>query len=131
MEQRLTLITLGVKNVAASTAFYEEKFGWSKSDESNEHISFFPLSGCQLALYERGELAEDATVPKEGGGFNAFTLAHNLLSKEAVDGLINELRQKRVTVIKAPTETAWGGYSGYVADLDGHLWEIAFNPFWV
>lgn len=129
MEQRLTIITLGVSNLAKATVFYESKFGWSKSDTSNEHISFFTLNGFQLALFERNALAEDATVSPEGHGFRCFTLAHNMRSEKAVDELIKALDKKGVKIIKPPQKVYWGGYSGYVSDLDGHLWEIAFNPF--
>jgi uncharacterized glyoxalase superfamily protein PhnB len=82
-----------------------------------------------LSLYPREKLAEDAQVPHEGNGFKGFTLAHNLRSKAEVDQLFSELEQKGVTIVKQPEEVFWGGYSGYVSDLDDNLWEIAFNPF--
>ena len=129
MEQRLTIITLGVSDLKNSTAFYETKFGWEKSELSNEYISFFTLNGIQLALYERNELAKDATVNPNGNGFKGFTIAYNTKSEKEVDQLITELRAKGVKIIKEPQKVNWGGYSSYVSDIDGYLWEIAFNPY--
>lgn len=129
MEKRLTIITLGVSDLIAATDFYESKFGWIKSEASNDNISFFLLNGIYLSLYPKGELAEDATINAEGNGFRGFTLAYNTRSKAEVDHLINTLRAKHVNIVKEPQETNWGGYSSYVSDLDGNLWEIAFNPY--
>lgn len=129
MEQRLTIITLGVSDLIKSTNFYETQFGWKKSDLSNEYISFFTLNGIQLALYGRNELAEDATVNPDGNGFKGFTIAYNAKSEREVDQLIENLRAKGVEIIKEPQKVVWGGYSSYISDLDGNLWEIAFNPF--
>jgi catechol 2,3-dioxygenase-like lactoylglutathione lyase family enzyme len=129
MEQRLSLLTLGVADLAKATAFYETKFGWQNSAASNANISFFTLNGIQLALYSSTALAEDATVAPVGSGFRGFTLAHNARSEAEVDELIATLRAKGVEIVKEPQRVSWGGYSSYVADLDGHLWEIAFNPF--
>ncbi len=129
MEQRLTIITLGVSDLKVSNEFYQDVFGWKKTKDSNEHISFFSLNGILLALYPSDSLAEDATVRPEGTGFNRFTLAHNLRSEKEVDELFTYLKGKSVTVTKEPQKVAWGGYSGYISDPDGHLWEIAFNPF--
>jgi len=129
MEQRLTIITLGVSNLKKSTDFYETKFGWKKSELSNEYISFFTLKGIQLALYERSELAKDATVNSNGNGFKGFTLAHNVKSEKEVDHLVAKLKEQGVEIIKEPQKVNWGGYSSYVSDLDGNLWEIAYNPY--
>ncbi len=129
MEQRLTIITLGVSDLKKSTEFYESKFGWKKSKSSNDYISFFTLNGIQIALYDRIELAEDANVNSNGKGFKSFTLAYNTKSEKEVDRIIWELRAKGVEIIKEPQKANWGGYSSYVSDLDGNLWEIAFNPF--
>ena len=129
MEQRLTIITLGVKDLEISTSFYEEKFGWKKMSSSNADISFFQLNGILLSLYELDKLAEDATVNPAQEGFKGFTLAYNTRSKEEVDTIIAGLQEKGVTVLKAPQAVFWGGYSSYIADPDGHLWEIAFNPY--
>ena len=129
MEQSLTIITLGVSNLIKSSIFYETKFGWKKSELSNEYISFFTLNGIQLALYERNELAKDATVNPKGNGFKGFTIAYNTKSEKEVDQLITELRAKGVKIVKEPQKVNWGGYSSYVSDIDGYLWEIAFNPY--
>ena len=129
MEQRLTIITLGVSDLKNSTSFYETKFGWEKSELSNEYISFFTLNGIQLALYERNELAKDATVNPNGNGFKGFTIAYNTKSKKEVDQLVTGLRAKGVKIIKEPQKVNWGGYSSYVSDIDGYLWEIAYNPY--
>lgn len=129
MEQRLTMITLGVSSIKKSTDFYVSKFGWRKSKLSNEYISFFSLNGIQLALYERNELANDATVNSDGNGFKGFTISYNVKSENEVNLLIEKLRTNGVEIIKEPQKVIWGGYSSYISDLDGNLWEIAFNPF--
>ena len=129
MEQRLTLITLGVDDHARMRQFYTEVFGWESTEASNEDITFFQLNGIQLALFGREELAEDAAVNAEDSGFRSFTLAHNLRSEQEVDELFEELTEKGAEIAKKPQKTPWGGYSGYIADPEGNLWEIAYNPF--
>jgi hypothetical protein len=99
------------------------------TDSSNEHISFFNIHGMLLGLYPNEELARDASVSSKGSGFNSFALAHNLRSKEEVDALFVELEAKGVKIIKSPEKVFWGGYSGYIADPDDHLWELAYNPY--
>ncbi|WJJ96647.1 VOC family protein [Algibacter luteus] len=129
MEQRLTIIGLGVKNLKVSSEFYEEKFGWKKTESSNESIVFFQLNGMLLSLYPIDKLAEDAGVSSEGEGFKAFSLAYNTRTKEEVDTLIETLKARGVKIVKQPEEVFWGGYSSYIADPDENLWEIAFNPY--
>ncbi len=129
MEQRVTIIGLGVASLEVSNKFYKEKFGWKLIATSNEYISFFQLNGILLSLYPREKLAEDARVSAEGNGFKGFSLAYNTRSKEEVDSLFENLKSKGVKIIKQPEEVFWGGYSGYIADPDDNLWEIAFNPF--
>ena len=129
MEQRLSLITLGVSDLERARTFYREVFAWKLSDMSNENIAFFRLNGILLALFERGALAADAGVKPSGEGFRAFTLAYNTRSEQEVDRLVSLLRQRGARVVKEPEKAPWGGYSGYVADPDGHLWEIAYNPY--
>jgi uncharacterized protein len=129
MEQRLTIITLGVSDVEQLTEFYENNFGWKKSDSSNENITFFQLNGIHLALFQRDELARDAGVEGAGSGFKGFTMAYNTGSEQEVDDIIQSLRKKGVTILKEPQKVFWGGYSSYIADPDGNLWEIAYNPF--
>jgi len=129
MEQRLTIVGLGVADLKISTEFYEQKFGWTKLESSNEFITFIQLNGILLSLYPREKLAEDATVNPEGSGFKGFTLAFNTRTKEEVDDLIQTLKNNGVNIVKQPEEVFWGGYSSYISDPDGHLWEIAYNPF--
>ena len=129
MEQRITFFTLGVNDLQVSAGFYENTLGWKRSPMSSENIVFFELNGIHLSLYNRKALAEDATVDEAGSGFKGFTLAHNVGSEKAVDDLINDLRNKGVTIVKEPQKVFWGGYSSYISDPDGNLWEIAYNPF--
>jgi predicted lactoylglutathione lyase len=129
MEQRMTFMTLGVKDLGESIEFYEGKFGWKRSELSNEAIILFELNGMYLALYDRDELAKDATVDPSGDGFRGFTMAYNTRSEKEVDELVESLRSQGVRVIKEPQKVSWGGYSSYIADPDGNLWEIAYNPF--
>lgn len=129
MDQRITFITLGVKDLQISIDFYENKFGWKRSEMGNENIIFYELNGISLALYPVNELAKDATVNAEGNGFKGFTMACNARSEEEVNTLIETLKTKGVKIVKEPQKVFWGGYSSYIADPDGYLWEIAFNPF--
>ncbi|ARS35016.1 VOC family protein [Pontibacter actiniarum] len=129
MEPRLTLITLGVRNLQRAKEFYQHVFGWQPSESSNDSIVFFQLNGMQLALFPQESLADDAGVPAEGSGFKRFSLAHNVASEQQVDELVAQLEQKGATVLKRPEKVFWGGYSSYIADPDDNLWEIAYNPF--
>lgn len=129
MEQRITFITLGVSNMQNSIDFYENKFGWTRSAMSNTDLIVYELNGMALTLYSREELAKDAMIDPNGTGFKGFTLAHNLWSEAEVDALIQHLRSKGVQIVKEPQKVFWGGYSAYIADPDGYLWEIAYNPF--
>ena len=125
----MTFITLGVEDLKQSIDFYEHKFGWKRSELSNESIIFYDLDGTHLALYDREELAKDVNVDPLGNGFRSFTMAYNTRSEKEVDDLIENLRKQGVQVIKEPQKVFWGGYSSYIADPDGNLWEIAFNPY--
>ena len=129
MEQRLTIVGLGVNDLQKASDFYENKFGWKKTKSSNENIVFFQMNGILLSLYPREKLAEDAMVSSEGSGFKGFTLAYNTRTKEEVDVLVGTLESKGVKIVKQPEDVFWGGYSSYVADIDDNLWEIAYNPF--
>lgn len=131
MKPRISLITLGVADVAASTDFYL-KVGLQKSGESNESVSFFQLSGgLVLAVWGRADLAKDARVEDRGPkGFGGMALAYNAGSALDVDKLMAAFIAAGARLLKEPDKTFWGGYSGYVADPDGHVWEIAHNPFW-
>jgi predicted lactoylglutathione lyase len=127
-DPRISMITLGVADVAASTAFYE-KLGFHKSSASQESVTFLKLKGTALGLFGRAALAEDAGVDAEGSGFRAVTLAHNLSSEAEVDAAFAHALACGATAAKKPEKVFWGGYSGYFADPDGHLWELAYNPF--
>jgi predicted lactoylglutathione lyase len=124
---RLTLVTLGVADVARATSFFEA-LGWRKSSASNDDVSFFQLGGLALSLFGRQALADDASVSSEGSGFAAFSVAINLESVAEVDRVASEWIACGGAMVKPPEHVFWGGYSGYVADVDGHLWELAYNP---
>jgi catechol 2,3-dioxygenase-like lactoylglutathione lyase family enzyme len=131
MKPRISLITLGVRDLAAAMAFYEKGLGFPRM-ESAPGVAFFTLNGTWLGLYGREALAEDATVSSAGEGFAAFTLAHNVRSEPEVDEVVAQAVQAGATLVKKPQPVFWGGYSGYFKDLDGHLWEVAYNPFfWI
>ncbi|BAN34143.1 lactoylglutathione lyase-like lyase [Sulfuricella denitrificans skB26] len=131
MKPRISMITLGVRDLAAAVKFYETGLGFPRM-ESPPEVAFFTLNGSWLGLYSRNALAEDATVPPEGNGFEGFTLSHNVSSKEEVEKVMGQALVAGATLVKAAQKVFWGGYSGYFKDPDGHLWEIAHNPlFWV
>ena len=125
----LSLVTLGVSDLGRSTAFYRA-VGWQPSPASSEEISFFSLGQVVLGLFPHDALAEDAAqaaVPS--GGFRGVTLAINGRDEAAVDRMLADFLAAGASLVKAATRAEWGGYSGYVADPDGHLWELAFNPY--
>ena len=129
MKPKIGLITLGVTDLARSKAFYEA-LGWEpQAADDSDGIAFFPLEGTWLALFPVEALAADAGITQDGAGFARFSLAHNEPSKEAVDRVYAEAISAGGRAVKRPTATEWGGYSGYFADPDGFLWEVAWNPF--
>ena len=131
MEPRISMITLGVTDLAKSIEFYSQGLGFPMMD-SPPGTAFFTLNGTWLGLYPKELLAEDATVPAGGNGFGGFTLAHNLYSEEAVDTTMSEAIAAGAELVKPPQRASWGGYSGYFRDMDGYLWELAYNPhFWI
>lgn len=130
MDQRISLITLGVRDFGRALDFYEKGLGWKKSSASQDDVAFFPMNGLVFALYPRDLLAADATVPAEGSGFSGIVPAYNTRSEEEVDEILRTVQQLGGTLVKPAHKTFWGGYSGYFADPDGHLWEVAHNPFW-
>lgn len=127
MDQRLSLLTLGVADLARSRRFYEA-LGWRASAASQPEIVFFQLNGFALALFARADLAEDAGVEDRRTGFSGVTLACNLRSPIEVDETFRAAIAAGAEAVKIPHATDWGGYSGYIADPDYHLWEIAWNP---
>lgn len=129
MKQRLSLVTLGVADLERSVRFYEA-LGWAPMDRTaGDGVAFFDMGGVHLSLFGRQDLAADlGTTSEFATGFSAITLAHNEPSRDDVDRAYDEFLAAGATVVKRPEATSWGGYSGYVADPDGHVWEIAFNP---
>lgn len=131
MKPRMSMITLGVKDLQKSIEFYQKGLGFPRHGD-DESVAFFSLNGTWLGLYGRDALAEDAQVSSEGSGFNSFTIAHNLESEAEVDAVFQEAVAAGAEPVKTPQKVFWGGYSGYFKDPDGHLWELAFNPFtWI
>ena len=128
MEQRVSLITLGVTDLARSRAFYEG-LGWTTRAEPDEDIVFFQAGGMIVALWDRAQLAEDSAV-EDSGGWGGTTLAHNVRTPEEVDAVLADAERAGATIGRAGAETSWGGYSGVFLDPDGHPWEIAHNPHW-
>lgn len=128
MKLRLSLVTLGVADVARATAFYGA-LGLTPGAASNPSVSFFDMDGVLLGLYGRDSLAQDAGVAAQGQGFRAASLAWNLGSEAEVDAAYARALASGATAVKVPARAVWGGWSGYFADPDGHLWEIAHNPF--
>jgi catechol 2,3-dioxygenase-like lactoylglutathione lyase family enzyme len=128
MEPRISIITLGVSDLARSVRFYRDGLGLPLREGSGDSIAFFETRGTWLALFPREPLAADANVPSDGTGFPGFTLAHNVRTREEVDALLREAQANGAKVVKPARETDWGGYSGYFTDPDGYLWEVAWNP---
>jgi catechol 2,3-dioxygenase-like lactoylglutathione lyase family enzyme len=127
---RLTVVTLGVSDLARSRRFYCEGLGFSPSSASNDHIVFLDAGGVVLALYRRDLLAKDAQLSPKGSGFGGIALARNVRTKAEVDAALEAARRAGAKVLKPAQEAFWGGYSGYFADPDGHPWEVAYNPHW-
>ncbi|PTE22971.1 glyoxalase [Cereibacter changlensis JA139] len=126
--QRVTLITLGVADLAAAIAFYE-RLGWRQHGQQ-ERIAFFQLNGLALALFGLADLAADQGRAGATLGAGAVTLAQNFATEAEVDAAFTQALAAGATALKPPEKVFWGGYSGYWADPDGHVWEVAMNPFW-
>jgi predicted lactoylglutathione lyase len=128
VEQRLSLVTLGVEDLSRARVFYEA-LGWRSDSDPELGVVFFQSGGMVVALWSRAELAADTGVV-DGGGWGGVTLAHNVRSPEDVDAVLDQARVAGATIVRPGAETFWGGYSGVFADPDGHHWEIAHNPGW-
>jgi catechol 2,3-dioxygenase-like lactoylglutathione lyase family enzyme len=128
VEQRISLVTLGVSDVERARAFYEA-LGWRTNAEPGADVVFFQGPGHVLALWSRAELAADSAVT-DGGGWGGVTPAHNVRSPDEVDAVIEEARAAGARIAREPAETFWGGYSAVFVDPDGHPWEVAHNPRW-
>jgi predicted lactoylglutathione lyase len=130
MDQRISIITLGVSDLKKSKEFYDS-LGWkiaNEGDESEEIVTY-NIQSMAFALYPLEKLSEDATVPAQMGQYSTMTIAHNVDSEAAVDEVIEQARAIGAKIVKEPQKVFWGGYSSYFADPDGYLWEIAYNPF--
>lgn len=131
MDKRISMITLGVSDLNKSIGFYEKGLGLPRMD-SPPTVAFFNLNGTWLGLYGHDDLAKDVQVPAEGNGFKGVSLGHNVKSEAEVDAVVQQALDAGATLKKQPQKVFWGGYSGYFADPDGHLWEVAHNPFfWI
>ena len=136
MEQRLSMITLGVADLQRAVEFYERVVGW-KAVEGPPGIAFFDLGGIVFSLYPHADMAKDIDKDidvepniSRGTAYQGFALAHNVASEEEVDAIFSHLKDKGAKILKEPEHVFWGGYSGYFSDLDGHPWEVAYNPHW-
>jgi catechol 2,3-dioxygenase-like lactoylglutathione lyase family enzyme len=128
VEQRLSLVTLGVSDIARAKAFYTA-LGWRAVEDDHDDVAFFQAGCMVLALWGRDQLAADSAV-SDGGGWGGVTLAHNVRSPADVDAVIEEARAAGARIGREPAQTFWGGYSGLFVDPDGHPWEVAHNPHW-
>ena len=128
MEQRVSLITLGVADLGRARGFYE-KLGWTTRAEPDDDVVFFQTGGMIVALWGRAQLAEDSVV-SDPGGWGGMTLAHNVRSPAEVDAVLAEAEAAGAAIPRAGAATFWGGYSGIFVDPDGHPWEVAHNPHW-
>ena len=129
MEQRLSLVTLGVADLGRARRFYEDGLGWKRGND-NPDGAFYQMRGGILALWARTARAADARVADTGAAFGGVALAYNARSKAEVDAVLAEAEAAGARLLKPAEDVFWGGYSGYFADPDGHVWEVAWNPFW-
>ena len=127
MEQRISLVTLGVANVAAARAFYE-RLGWTASSASMDEVVFFDMGGWMFGLYGQSNLSKDSGLTENKPVPGGITLAYNTRSREEVDHFMDEVKEAGATILASPVEMPWGGYVGYFADPDGHPWEISWVP---
>ncbi len=127
MEQRLSFLTLGVRDFARALAFYLDGFGWTPI-RVMEKVAFFQMPGFVFALYPRDLLAEDANIASEGSGFSGFSLAINARDENGVEAMLADAERAGGKLLKPAQKAFWGGYHGYFADPDGFAWEVAYNP---
>jgi catechol 2,3-dioxygenase-like lactoylglutathione lyase family enzyme len=128
MKQQISFITLGVKDLEKMKRFYIEIFGWTPVKETDS-IVFFQMNGFMLALFPAAELAAELQVANDGQGFKPFALAINLDTEQEVNAVFDQYRQKGVNILREPEKTSWGGYRGYIADIENNYWEFVYNPF--
>jgi uncharacterized protein len=128
VKAKISVITLGVKDLRASLKFYRDGLGFTPEGDTTD-IGILKMEGAWLSLYPRESLAQDAVVSSAGSGFHGFTIAHNVKSKQDVDEVLAFAVKAGAKLIKPGQDAFWGGYSGYFADPDDFLWEVAWNPF--
>jgi hypothetical protein len=128
MEQRFSIVTLGISELKQSSEFYQ-RLGWRPSPASSEEIVFFQAGGAALALYPRAALARDANLAAEGQGFGGITIAYNARNEEEVDAVLAAAAAAGARILKPGQKASWGGYSGYFSDPDNFVWEVVYNPF--
>jgi len=128
VEPRISLLTLGVADIARARAFYE-KLGFQPSPASEDNVAFYDAGGVVLALWERRALAADAGLADDGSGFRAAAIAHNVRAEHEVARVLAEAEAAGAAIVKSAQRAFWGGTTGYFRDPDGHLWEVAHNPF--
>lgn len=130
MKPKISLITLGVDSIERSLKFYRDGLGFIPHNyEEGSDMAMFEMEGTWLGLYPKDKLAKDVGVGSEGSGFAGITFAHNVKSEKMVDEVVKLAVRSGAKLVKKPQKVFWGGYSGYFADPDGHLWEVAYNPF--
>jgi catechol 2,3-dioxygenase-like lactoylglutathione lyase family enzyme len=130
VEQRVSLITLGVSDLARARRFYEDGLGWRRGN-TDDSVAFYEIPGGIFALWSRAALAEDVGVKDAGArDFAGVTLAYNTRSKAEVDAVLAEAARAGARILKPAQDAFWGGYTGYFADPEGHIWEVAWNPGW-
>jgi catechol 2,3-dioxygenase-like lactoylglutathione lyase family enzyme len=127
MEQRISLVTIGVTDLDRSRRFYES-LGWRRSVRGAEGVVFFQVGGMALSLYPRSDLARDAGLPETDSGFGGIVLAYNARTRDEVDSVLAEAKAAGGTILKPGQDAFWGGYFGHFADPDGHPWEVTWNP---
>lgn len=124
------MVTLGVSDLPRSRLFCEKGLGWTSANPGNESIAFYQVGPLVFSLFPKAELARDANLEDANPGPGGITLAHNVATHEEVDALLVEAEAAGGNILKSAQQAEWGGYSGYFADPDGHLWEVAVNPHW-
>lgn len=129
MKNKISIITLAVQDLDRAKMFYEQGMGLEPHPESKDEIAFYDMHGTWLSLYPRDRLADDIGITADSTGFSGVTIAHNEPNEEGVRQVIEAARKAGGMIIKEPEKVFWGGYSGYFADPDGNIWEVAYNPF--
>ena len=128
MQQNLHIITLGVSDLKKTLEFYESGLSWKKSKASKDKIAFFEMGGIVISFFSKEALAKDANLSNNGSGFSGITIAYNTKTEDEVDKVLEKVKELGAEIIKPAKKADWGGYSGYFKDIDGHIFEVAYNP---